>query len=292
MKLLKQETFEDSDCFDEVFIYQKAKESDESGIHMIIWLGTEDWIADILDEVFVSLTSAEDLRDAMAISENDQKSLERLRVYVEQLKMEKHTPNVLKMQTNLMQEAFETHLKRDYICVAFKRKLPVYWMFCDVNGSRDSLHVNFFIRSLFSDLARVVLQGPVIPRCGAPFFSYIIDKFMHGILTDPVEPLRFFIDAREGTRKILATIEGNSDEPPVHLHDILKSPKRFHNVPMQWNFDQVYYPTDDFMNAWKSVSKKRLKCIGCYLNPARYRVENDATRIYCSRHCFEEEEEN
>lgn len=181
----------------------------------------------------------------------------------------------------------------DYICVALdKRALPLYWL--SVVQREGMMYYKGFAKSLINTLMTHydTSVNYTYPGCGAPFLSYATDKLMH-ISSVPY----FFITALAGTQKTLATIEGTVK--PQNLYRLDRAPRIDEDVKnlARFEFDpgHVYFPSEDFMNAWKSVNNNskrarttlegRLLCIACNMNVAKWRREDLPDHVFCSEHC-------
>jgi hypothetical protein len=197
-------------------------------------------------------------------------------------------------QCNILEEE-ALYQGADYMCVALdKRAFPLYWL--SVVQRQGMLYYKGFAKSLVNTLVTHydTTVNYTYPGCGAPFFSYTTDKLMH----QSAVPY-FFVTALKGTKKTLATIEGTPGDKPQKLYKLANAPmeEEVKNLARtEFHAVHVYFPTEDFMNAWKSANESstkrsrtalegRLVCVACNMNVAKWRRQDLPDHVFCSEHC-------
>lgn len=211
------------------------------------------------------------------------------------------TENLVYEQARILKD-FALYPKDTFQCVALdKNNYPLYWLSVKHNRTYNVFYIDGFARSFFSPFVNAYTDNKAFTRnCGAPFFSYIVDKMMH----DLVKPknTNFYITALEGTQKVMLRIEEadkDGEEWPLQLFEFEdyheQTEEIYDHLRTAWDPKHVYLPTEEFMNAWKravegdeGTKKQRLlECSVCCIRDAEWTCKVTG-RVFCDEQCFDE----
>lgn len=292
---------------------QELFEAEEHILELFANMGVEGWTVKQLVQYIVDT-----LVGQIRLPDKGVEGFERLLDYVWFHMVGTHVPEeTLERLTeqNRMLQWFALYPNDNYICVALDHhETPLYWLSIKESINYKVFYVDGFAKSNLGALAAFYMgEERFNLRCGAPFFSFVIDKMMNQLIPNP-RGSYFFITALKGTRTILKHIEQagaeeeeeeegeneyeeEENEDEVYPFGLTKFKHvAFRDTELQmkeharfmWNPAHVYMVYEEFTRAWGRLENVN-SCIGCGIRAAKWRHPDNPKRAFCSINCSKTE---